>query len=68
MKNQQDGGRIYRPRKGKRENPNDRIESDGDTALDLIVSKAINSLYYEVATTLPKKQSEKATTFPPREG
>ena len=55
MKNQQDGGRIYRPRKGKRENPNDHAESDRDTPLDLIVSKAINSLYYEAAATLSQE-------------
>lgn len=38
------------------ENPNDHTESNKDMPLDPIVSKAINSLYYEAAATLLKKQ------------
>ena len=44
-------------KRGKRGNPNDHIKSDGDTSLYVIVSKAINSLYYKAAAMLPKKQS-----------
>lgn len=51
--------------KERGENLNDHTELDGDTPIDLIISKAINSMYYEADAMLPKKQSKMVTMFPP---